>query len=151
MITVVGMYSLCWLPLHSITIVGDIDDRIYDYDNMKIIWISAHWFATSHCCYNPFIYWWMNTRFQEGFKSIAACLFGCYKQPSSNTYDEHASSTELTLLHVHDYNSIIGQRGRLVLEKHSNSRQNSPKLLNVKFKNGEVTTRTVNSSYNDLT
>ena len=70
MITVVIIYMLCWLPLHSITLIGDAHPSIYTYKYIQTVWISCHWLAMSNCCYNPMVYCWMNMRFRTGFKLV---------------------------------------------------------------------------------
>lgn len=67
MITVVIIYALCWLPLHTITLVGDAHEQIYHYRYIQVIWIACHWLAMSNSCYNPIVYCWMNSKFRNGF------------------------------------------------------------------------------------
>ena len=73
MITVVIIYMLCWLPLHSITLIGDAHPSIYTYKYIQTVWISCHWLAMSNCCYNPMVYCWMNMRFRTGFRLVFRC------------------------------------------------------------------------------
>ena len=73
-ITVVIIYGICWLPLHSITLIGDAHPSIYTYKYIQTVWISCHWLAMSNCCYNPMVYCWMNSKFRTGFKSALRCL-----------------------------------------------------------------------------
>ena len=64
---VVTAYSLCWLPLHVITIVGDVNPNIYDYTYVHTLWMFIHWLAISNSCTNPIIYFCMNNAFHQGF------------------------------------------------------------------------------------
>ncbi|KAK7113036.1 hypothetical protein V1264_012397 [Littorina saxatilis] len=70
MMTVVGIYSTCWLPLHTITILGDTNPFIWHNPGIRYVWLSAHWLAMSSCMYNPLIYWWMSERFRGGYKFL---------------------------------------------------------------------------------
>ena len=67
-ITVVVIYGLCWLPLHTITLLGEAQPSIYTFKFIQPIWITCHWLAMSNSCYNPIVYCWMNRRFRSGFK-----------------------------------------------------------------------------------
>ncbi|KAL8561787.1 hypothetical protein ACOMHN_010721 [Nucella lapillus] len=69
-IVVVVIYAVCWLPLHVITIAGDLDPSIYDHSHMNIVWLCFHWLAMSHSCYNPFVYFGMNKRFRNSLKKV---------------------------------------------------------------------------------
>lgn len=70
MITVVIIYALCWLPLHTITLIGDSHPEVYAYKHIQVVWIACHWLAMSNCCYNPMVYCWMNSRFRNGFRYV---------------------------------------------------------------------------------
>ncbi len=70
MITVVIIYALCWLPLHTITLTGDAHPEIWSYQHIQVVWIACHWLAMSNCCYNPMVYCWMNSRFRNGFRYV---------------------------------------------------------------------------------
>lgn len=74
MITVVIIYSICWLPLHIITIAGDINITFYNLPGMNIMWTASHWLAMSNCMYNPFIYCWMNAKYRNGFINVFSCF-----------------------------------------------------------------------------
>ncbi|XP_076460752.1 RYamide receptor-like [Babylonia areolata] len=70
MMTVVGIYGVCWLPIHLITILGDTNPDIWTNPAMRYVWVSAHWLAMSSCMYNPIIYWWMSEKFRCGFQFL---------------------------------------------------------------------------------
>ena len=86
MITVVIIYAICWLPLHTVTLVGDQHPEIYNSSYMNLVWISCHWLAMSNSCYNPVIYCWMNSKYRSGFKyALRWCPCSCIG--FSNTAD----------------------------------------------------------------
>ncbi|XP_033747097.1 RYamide receptor-like [Pecten maximus] len=64
-VVVVIAYLLSWLPIHVITIVGDLDQSIFDADYVHMMWLSAHWLAFSNSGVNPVIYFWMNSKFRH--------------------------------------------------------------------------------------
>lgn len=74
MIVVVIIFAICWLPLHIITIAGDINITFYNLPGMNIVWTISHWLAMSNCMYNPFIYCWMNAKFRDGFLKVFSCF-----------------------------------------------------------------------------
>lgn len=85
MITIVTIFTLCWLPLNTLIVVADQDERVWNYENIIYIWFVCHWLAMSHASYNPIIYCWMNAKFREGFKQLCHRI-GCMK--SRQRYSE---------------------------------------------------------------
>ncbi|XP_035210764.1 RYamide receptor-like isoform X1 [Stegodyphus dumicola] len=79
MITVVSVFTLCWLPLNALIVAGDEHDFIWQYPNIHYIWFVCHWLAMSNASYNPIIYCWMNSKYREGFRHVfykVFCLTG---------------------------------------------------------------------------
>ncbi|GFO32110.1 cardioexcitatory receptor [Plakobranchus ocellatus] len=69
-IIVVVIYAVCWLPLHVITVVGDHNPEIYNLPHIDVVWLCAHWLAMSHSCYNPIVYFSLNTTFRRNLKRM---------------------------------------------------------------------------------
>ncbi|CAG0919366.1 unnamed protein product [Notodromas monacha] len=74
MLMVVLVYTLCWIPQHTLTILGDAHEAIWAYDQIAWVWFACHWLSMSHTCYNPIIYCWMNAKFRAGFRAVLASL-----------------------------------------------------------------------------
>jgi len=70
MVTVVVIYALCWLPLHTVTLAGDTNPAVWSYRHIQVVWVASHWLAMSNCCYNPFVYFWMSTNFRSAFRRL---------------------------------------------------------------------------------
>ncbi|XP_052268702.1 RYamide receptor-like [Dreissena polymorpha] len=85
MVTVVLFYALCWLPLHTITLLGDHNPSIYNNNYIPIIWICCHWLSMSNSCYNPLIYLWMSPKFRTGLK---LAMESCYSKKKSRCSSE---------------------------------------------------------------
>lgn len=77
MITCVTVFTLCWLPLNALQVIGDQYPEIYTFSYILYIWFACHFLAMSHACYNPVIYIWMNSRFRSGFKYIVSQMVPC--------------------------------------------------------------------------
>lgn len=129
MIVVVVIYTFCWLPLHIITIAGDINKTFYNLPGMNIVWTASHWLAMSNSMYNPFIYCWMNAKFRNGFRQALRCCSvrnsgtelemqrmhksqnGRHSVRSTLKSFNNRHSTEPEYTYIHDANSCNGNSG----------------------------------------
>lgn len=100
-IVVVVIYAVCWLPLHAITLAGDMDPEIYNQPYMNIVWLCAHWLAMSHSCYNPIVYFKMNTKFRAGFhKFFKLCNPRRRKKKNGTIFKRVTFDSELRSVHT---------------------------------------------------
>lgn len=67
MMAMIVIYALCWLPLHCVTVLGDLHPSIWNFDDIQLVWIVCHWLAVSSCCWNPIVYYWTNDTLRAGF------------------------------------------------------------------------------------
>ncbi|GFT86280.1 RYamide receptor [Trichonephila clavipes] len=74
MITVVSVFTLCWLPLNALIVAGDEHDVIWQFSHIHYVWFVCHWLAMSSTAYNPIIYCWMNSKYRDGFRQVFARL-----------------------------------------------------------------------------
>jgi len=94
MVTVVVIYALCWLPLHTVTLAGDTDPAVWSYRHIQVIWIASHWLAMSNCCYNPFVYFWMSSNFRSAFQRLGGFLLR-RRRDGGTSATAHVSPTTL--------------------------------------------------------
>ncbi|CAL4133172.1 unnamed protein product, partial [Meganyctiphanes norvegica] len=77
MVTVVLVYTLCWLPFNVLMVVREHLPTVDSWPHMKHLWTAFHWLAMSHTCYNPLILGWMNTKFRSGFRQVISSFPCC--------------------------------------------------------------------------
>ncbi|XP_068909598.1 RYamide receptor [Tenebrio molitor] len=96
MVTVVCVYTICWLPYNVLLVFQDnISERV-----MTFLYFPLHGLAMSHACYNPIIYCYMNARFRDGLVQVlrsVPCLRRCIT-PLSSSGSSGAEGTESTIL-----------------------------------------------------
>ncbi|XP_047525724.1 RYamide receptor-like isoform X1 [Pieris napi] len=99
MVTVVVVFTICWLPLNIFIILWTIhaEDMTWaTWPGMPYVWFVCHWLAMSHCCYNPIIYCYMNSRYRRGFQQALSCILRP-RTNSSTGQQGHCSGDALPL------------------------------------------------------
>ncbi|KAK3912230.1 RYamide receptor [Frankliniella fusca] len=109
MVTVVLVFTICWLPLNTLLVTWDNDQSVGTWSLIPYVYLACHWLAMSHCCANPLIYCWMNSRFRQGFRQAlgrlccgrcAACAAGPMGlHPHAGTTVSMARGNTLTSYH----------------------------------------------------
>ncbi|KAM7169061.1 LOW QUALITY PROTEIN: prolactin-releasing peptide receptor-like [Macrochelys suwanniensis] len=69
LVTVVVVFGVCWLPLHTFNLIRDININAIDACYFSLVQLLCHWFAKS-ACYNPFLYAWLHDSFREELKKL---------------------------------------------------------------------------------
>ncbi|RWS22573.1 neuropeptide Y receptor-like protein [Leptotrombidium deliense] len=95
LIIVVIVFAVCWLPLHALNFTDYVIKQLETQSNKKkggqlcndsTLYFSLYWLGISSCCYNPFIYWWMNADFRRGFKKLLPHFIVKYMKREESTF-----------------------------------------------------------------
>ncbi len=71
MIVVAIAFIISWTPFYIITFISQVQKRSFLKDsNFLFTMLFIHWFGFLHSCINPFIYNFMNEKFNRNFKQI---------------------------------------------------------------------------------
>ncbi|KAK4288614.1 hypothetical protein Pmani_013952 [Petrolisthes manimaculis] len=105
-LTVVMVYSLCWLPFNTLMVILDFLEAGNYWPHTHHVWFVFHWLAMSHACYNPLILCWMNTKFRQGYLRALYRLLPCCRPRLSHHLLELRQSTSLQ--RAHTYSSAFG-------------------------------------------
>ena len=117
MMTVVLIYAMCWLPLHTVTLLGDMHQGIYDYKYIQVVWCACHWLAMSNSCYNPMVYCWMNSKYRNGFRYVLRfCPCIQYKEEHHKPSHVKRANTYISTVRssIKDKKSSVGLQPQLM-------------------------------------
>lgn len=105
-LTVVLVYSLCWLPFNLLIVTIDCYSEVVYWPHFHHLWFVFHWLAMSHTCYNPLILCWMNTKFREGYLNVLYRLLPCCRSRISQCLLKCRQSSGLQ--RAHTYSTAFG-------------------------------------------
>ena len=83
LMTVVIIFSLCWLPYQVYFITLLCNPLINNFKFINLIFLISHWLAMSNSCYNPFIYTICSPQFRQEVTGIIGCVK--HKEEDINT------------------------------------------------------------------
>ncbi|XP_064102490.1 RYamide receptor-like [Macrobrachium nipponense] len=100
-LTVVLVYSLCWLPFNMLIVITDFHEELIFWPHIHHVWFVFHWLAMSHACYNPLILCWMNAKFREGYLTFLYHVLPCCKPKISKYLRGMTESSMLQRSHTY--------------------------------------------------
>ncbi|NP_001279934.1 neuropeptide Y receptor type 2-like [Callorhinchus milii] len=76
LVMVVVVFAVCWLPFHLFQLLSDLDKRLFDFTEYKLLYSIFHVVAMCSTFANPFLYGWMNKNYRNGFITFFRCRDG---------------------------------------------------------------------------
>ncbi|XP_053114148.1 neuropeptide Y receptor type 2 isoform X1 [Hemicordylus capensis] len=73
LVCVVVVFAVCWLPFHIFQLVSDIDSKVLDLKEYKLIYTLFHVIAMCSTFANPVLYGWMNNNYRTAFLTAFRC------------------------------------------------------------------------------
>ncbi|XP_067899206.1 neuropeptide Y receptor type 2-like [Heterodontus francisci] len=73
LVMVVVVFAVCWLPLHIFQLVSDLDKRLFEFTEYKLLYTIFHVVAMCSTFANPLLYGWMNKNYRNGFIRFFRC------------------------------------------------------------------------------
>ncbi|XP_078250923.1 neuropeptide Y receptor type 2 [Pogona vitticeps] len=73
LVCVVVVFAVCWLPFHIFQLVSDIDSKVLDLQEYKLIYTLFHVIAMCSTFANPLLYGWMNNNYRTAFLTAFQC------------------------------------------------------------------------------
>lgn len=136
MLTVVSAFTLSWLPLNTLIVVGDEYDAVWQFEHILYVWFTCHWLAMSSACYNPIIYCWMNSKFREGFHYVFRrlyCLSTKTEQIQRNGFSRSTNATMYTSIRSNGRGESMSSsnRGSLKGQKQHHRTNSGTELIHV--------------------
>ena len=62
-IAVVIVFAICWLPYHLYFIFTYHFNELTKSPMVQHVYLGFYWLAMSNSMFNPFVYYWMNSRY----------------------------------------------------------------------------------------
>jgi neuropeptide Y receptor len=74
LIAMVMIFGICWLPINVVNLLNDVYMGAGDWKFYNLCFFLSHAIAMSSCCYNPWLYAWLNENFRKEFKQVLPCF-----------------------------------------------------------------------------
>ena len=60
LVVLIFNFGVCWLPYHAYFIYSYHYPGVKSFKHIQHIFLAFYWFAMSHSCVNPIVYYLMN-------------------------------------------------------------------------------------------
>ncbi|KAG8171324.1 hypothetical protein JTE90_027051, partial [Oedothorax gibbosus] len=79
-----ALVRFCWLPYHVYFLFTYYNADVIHAHFIQHLYLAIYWLAMSNSCYNPIVYYVMNSRFRSYFQAVM-----CMNHKSSQTTGEN--------------------------------------------------------------
>uniref|UniRef100_UPI00398F875D neuropeptide Y receptor type 2-like isoform X1 n=2 Tax=Pristiophorus japonicus TaxID=55135 RepID=UPI00398F875D len=73
LVMVVVVFAVSWLPFHVFQLAIDIDKKVLDLKEYKLLYTIFHVIAMCSTFINPLVYGWMNKNYRNSFITVFKC------------------------------------------------------------------------------
>ncbi|XP_042909337.1 tachykinin-like peptides receptor 86C isoform X2 [Parasteatoda tepidariorum] len=73
LVAIVILFGICWLPYHAYFLYVYHHQDALSSQYIQHVYLAIYWLAMSNSCYNPIVYYWMNSKFRDYFRTVM-CL-----------------------------------------------------------------------------
>nr|XP_046236103.1 neuropeptide Y receptor Y2, like [Scatophagus argus]XP_046236104.1 neuropeptide Y receptor Y2, like [Scatophagus argus]XP_046236105.1 neuropeptide Y receptor Y2, like [Scatophagus argus]XP_046236106.1 neuropeptide Y receptor Y2, like [Scatophagus argus] len=73
LVTMVVVFAVSWLPFHAFQLATDIDSKVLDMRDYRLLYTVFHVVAMCSTFANPLLYGWMNRNYRAAFLAVFKC------------------------------------------------------------------------------
>ncbi|XP_051800440.1 neuropeptide Y receptor Y2, like [Acanthochromis polyacanthus] len=73
LVTMVVVFAVSWLPFHAFQLATDIDSKVLDMRDFRLLYTIFHVIAMCSTFANPLLYGWMNRNYRAAFLAVFKC------------------------------------------------------------------------------
>lgn len=73
LVTMVVVFAVSWLPFHAFQLATDIDSKVLDMRDYRLLYTIFHVVAMCSTFANPLLYGWMNRNYRAAFLAVFKC------------------------------------------------------------------------------
>ncbi|KAG8183139.1 hypothetical protein JTE90_029497 [Oedothorax gibbosus] len=85
LVAIMLLFAICWLPYHIYFLYTYYNSDVIHADFIQHVYLAIYWLAMSNSCYNPIVYYVMNSRFRGYFQDVMCLNRLSQKQSTTKT------------------------------------------------------------------
>ena len=89
LVTMVVVFAVSWLPFHAFQLATDIDSKVLDMRDYRLLYTVFHVVAMCSTFANPLVYGWMNRNYRAAFLAVFKCHQAGERGRSSRPHSVH--------------------------------------------------------------